>query len=100
MPAISLAAFFPVIKNGRSRLKLADFGRWSAYLIDSAGRNPVCVAQLFAANESLIATVEGRQVGSSRFSVLGHQLRLGARSPSKDDLAAAIDRETGGSGGQ
>ena len=88
------------MKNGRFHLKLADFGRWSAYLIDSAGRNPLCVAQLFAANEPLIATVEGRQVGCSLFSVHGNQLRLGARSPSKDDLAAAVDRETGGACGQ
>jgi hypothetical protein len=87
------------MKNGRCHLKLADFAGWSAYLIDSSGRNPLCVAQLFAANEPLIATVEGRQVGCFGFSVHGNQLRVGARSPSKDDRTAAIDRETGGSRG-
>ena len=100
MPAISLGAFVRSLKTvGAISNWLTSVG-WSAYLIDSAGRNSVCVAQLFAANEPLIATVAGRQVGCCWFSMLGNQLRLGARSPSKDDLAAAIDRETGASGGQ
>lgn len=83
-----------------SRRNLADFGRRSAYLIDSAGTNSVCVAQLFAANEPLNATGAGGRNSCCRCSMAGNRLCLGAGSPSKDGSGTAIDRETGAPGCQ
>jgi hypothetical protein len=103
MPAIS-REFFPAKEPAEfsrgSRINLADFGRWPAYLFDSAGRNSVSLAQLLVANEPLIATVAGVRNGCCWFPMVDGQLRLGANSPSKHGRAATVDRKTSAPGRQ
>src|SRR3984893_6528404 len=70
----------------------------TAYLIDSAGTNSVCVAELFPTNEPLIAKGAGRQDCLGWYSMVGNRLCLGARSPCPHGIPAAIDCETGPSG--
>src|ERR1700738_833993 len=70
----------------------------TAYLIDSAGTNSVCVAELFPTNEPLIAKGAGRRDCLGWYSMVGNRLCLGARSPCTHGTPAAIDCETGPSG--
>src|SRR5438876_9397989 len=60
----------------------------TAYLIDCAGRNPVCVAQYHATDEPLIATVAGWHF-YFEFSVDGSRAIRGGGSSSQTHSSAA-----------